>query len=182
MLKPAQLLVINHSLSLWFSGDVTHGGTTVEADEDGPKKWRQSFHLHVVSKKHHFIRHQLNLVHGPGVCMPPEHMWIVDEEERDPFAEDYLAWTLHSASRATHPSMKRINKHVTHSMVKMENIFKVHENDRVWQRKCLCGGGDEERGLDEEEGDGKEKGKEKSGKRATRSRAAAAAAKKKKTG
>ena len=64
----------------------------------------------------------------------------------------------------------------------MENIFKVHENDRVWQRKYLCGGGDEERGLDEEEGDGKEKGKEKSGKRATRSRAAAAAAKKKKTG
>ena len=101
--------------------------------------------------------------------MPPEHMWIVDEEERDPFAEDYLAWTLHSASRATHPSMKRINRHVTHSMVKMENIFKLHENETVWQRKYLCGGGAEVGGLDEEEGDGKEKGK-----RATRSRAAAA--------
>ena len=62
------------------------------------------------------------------------------------------------------------------------NETQFHENDRVWQRKYLCGGGDEERGLDEEEGDGKEKGKEKSGKRATRSRAAAAAAKKKKTG
>ena len=149
----------------------------MEADTGGPKKWRQSFHLHVVSKKHDFSKNQLNLVHGPGVHMPPEHMWIVDEEERDPFAEDYLAWTLHSASRATHPSMKRINSYVTHSMVKMENIFKVHENEAVWQRKYLCGGGAEVGGLkgaevgglDEEEGDGKEKGK-----RATRSRAAAA--------